>query len=184
LVLKIPALWSALRGNFETDLTLGDVLALAPTALDLDQARVRSRYIGPGQAEPWTTPEGWWVLVPDPDKVQQLVASLYAPPSADEEQLAAQTARVQVQNGTHRAQLELIAADQLHWEGFEVVESGLADHPDYEKTQVIVYQDKPQRLALLARLLNVGEENILQQPDPSQPLDFRVILGEDYDPCR
>ena len=89
-------------------------------------------------------------------------------------------------NGTYRAQLELIAADQLHWGGLDVVETGPADHPDYTETQIIVFNDKPSSLALLARLLEVQAENVIRQDvgrNPDQPVDIRVILGEDYDPC-
>jgi hypothetical protein len=182
LVPKIPALWSALRGNFETDLTLAEVLTLIPTALDIEPERVSSRYIGLGQAEPWVTPEGWWVLVPDPEQVRRLVASLYAPLSEDE--LSEEGARVEVQNGTQRTQLELIAADELYWQGLDVVETGPADRRDYEQTRIVVFNDRPQSLARLASVLDVGEEKIVEQLDPGLSLDFRVILGKDYDPCR
>jgi hypothetical protein len=181
LVLKIPALWSALRDNFETDLSLAEVLALAPIALDLEEERVRSLYIGRGQTREWFTPNGAWVLVPNRDRVQQLVAALYAPPAEDP--LADEAARVEVVNGTHRAQLELIAADQLQWEGLDVVATGSADHPDYAQTQIVVFNDKPQSLALLASLLEVDVEHISHEPDSDQPIDIRAILGADYDPC-
>lgn len=184
IILKIPALWSALSGSFQTDLALGDVLSLAPLALDIKPERIRSRYIGLNEARDWTNAEGWRVLLPLPDKIQQTVASLYAPPSAAEEQVSAESARIQVRNGTYRQQLAQIGADQLRWHGFNVVDSGLADNPDYKETKLIVFNDKPQALDLLVRLLNVKPENIVYQPDASQPADIQVILGEDYDPCR
>ncbi len=182
LLRKIPALWSALRDSFETDLSLGDVLALAPIALDLEEERVDSFYIGRYETRPWITPEGWLVLVADRAKVQELVASLYEAPAEDP--LASEAARIQVQNGTHRAQLELIVADQLRWEGLDVVETGPADHPDHAETQIIVFSDKPYTLALLVHMLGVQAETADGQPDPDQPVDIQVILGEDYDPCR
>jgi LCP family protein required for cell wall assembly len=181
LVLKIPALWSVLGDSFETDLSLAEVLALVPVALDLKEERVRSLYIGRNQTSPWITPEGWWVLVPDREKVQPLVAALYVPPA--EGPLAGEAARIQVLNGTHRAQLERIAADQLRWAGLDVVESGPADHPDHAETQIIVFNDKPSSLSLLVRLLGVQAEQVVHTPDPDQALDIRVILGEDHDPC-
>jgi hypothetical protein len=183
LVLKVPALWSALRGHFETDLTLAEVLALVPTALQVEPERVSSLYIGLDQADPWITPQGWWVLVPDPDKFEELVARFYGSLSEDGP-LDDEGRRVQVQNGTQRAQLELIAADALYWEGFKVVETGAADHAGYEKTRLIVFTENPEHLARLKDLLHVEEENILRQPDPGQSLDFRIVLGNDYDPCR
>jgi LCP family protein required for cell wall assembly len=181
LVHKVSALWSALRDSFETDLSLGQVLALVPTALELDEERVRSFYLGREETDPWTTPEGWSVLALDRDKVQELVASLYLPPPEDP--LASEAARIQVQNGTQSAQLELIVADQLQWAGLDVVETGPADHPRSAETEIMVFSDKPYSLALLSRLLEVQAEHIVQRNDPDSSVDIQVILGEDYDPC-
>ena len=183
LILKIPALWSAMNDSFETDLNLGDVLSLAPVALDLQPDRIRSRYIGPNQTIDWRTHEGWQVLLPRYDRIQQVVANLYAPPSASGNEVANEGARVRVQNGTYRQQLALIAADLFRWEGLNVVDTSPAETPGYKQTQIIVYNDRPRTLELLIDLLNVKAENVIQQPDPNHDVDILVILGEDYDPC-
>ena len=184
ILLKIPGLWSALSGAYQTNLNLGDVLALAPVALDLGPQNIRSRYIGANQVETWTNAEGWQVLLPRPERIQQVVASLYAPPSASENQVASEGARIQVRNGTYRFQLAKIGADQLRWYGFDIVDTALADNPDYQQTKILVFNDKPIALERLIQLLRVQPENIIHQPDPNQPADIQVILGNDYDPCR
>ncbi len=182
-VLKIPGLWAAMKGAFATDMQLGDVLALAPVALALEPRRVRSLSIARGQVQDWITPQGAEVLLPIPERIQEVVARLYgASPTPDTS--AAEAARVQVRNGTGREQLDLIAADRLRWEGFEIVDSGPADRTDYATTQIIVFSDKPGALAAITTLLNVKPENVIQQPDPDVPADLRVILGQDLDPCR
>ena len=181
-VLKIPGLWTAMKDAFATDLQLGDVLALAPVALELEPQRVRSLAIGRNQVESWTTPEGAQVLLPIPERIQEMVARLYAPLATGD--TTAEAARIQVQNGTGRADLALIAADRLRWEGFTIVDTGPADRSDHKRTQIIVVSDKPEVLATLTRLLQVKPANVIQQPDPGQPADLRVILGQDYDPCR
>lgn len=181
---KIRGLWTALRDSFETDLDLLEILKLVPTALEIKPQRVRSRYIGPGQTTGWHTAEGWSVLLPDYAKIQQVVASLYLPPAAAEEQVAAEGAQIQVRNGTYRQQLALIAADQLRWHGLTVLDAAPADRPDYAQTQIIVYDDKPKAVELLMRELRVKEENVIYRPDPDQPADILVIVGNDYDPCR
>jgi hypothetical protein len=183
-IAKIPGLWSALRDSYETDLDLLDVLALAPVALEISPQRVRSRFIGYDQTTNWTTSDGSKVLLPDYDRIQKLVASLNTPPSAAKDQVATEAARIQVRNGTYRHQLARIGADQFRGEGLKVVDTGLADHPEYKQTQIIVFNDKPEALALLARLLGVKAQNVIHQPDPDQPADIQVILGEDYDPCK
>lgn len=184
IILKIPGLWSALKDSFQTDLDLGDVLSLAPIALDLKPQRIRSRFIGPNETDDWTTSEGWQVLLPLPDRIQAVVASLYAPPSATEDQVANESARIEVQNGTYRPQLALIAADQLRWHGVNVVDTRPADNPGYPQSQIIVYREMPKALDMLVRVLRVKPENVLVQPDPNQPADIKVILGDDYNPCQ
>jgi LCP family protein required for cell wall assembly len=184
IILKIPSLWSALSDSFQTDMNLGDVLALAPIALDLKPQNIRSLYIGVNQVDPWVTADGWQVLLPLPDKIQPVVARLYSPPSASENQVANENARIQLRNGTYRWQLAQIAADQLRWEGFNIVDTGLADNPNYEQTKIVVFNEKPVALEQLVRLLRVQPENVIPQIDPNQPADIQVILGNDYDPCR
>ena len=184
IILKIPSLWSALSDSFQTDMNLGDVLALAPIALDLKPQNIRSLYIGVNQVDPWITADGWQVLLPLPDRIQPVVARLYAPPSAGENQVANENARIQLHNGTYRWQLAQIAADQLRWEGFNIVDTGLADNPNYEQTKIVVFNEKPMALEQLVRLLQVQPENVIRQIDPNQPADIQVILGNDYDPCR
>jgi polyisoprenyl-teichoic acid--peptidoglycan teichoic acid transferase len=184
IILKIPGLWSALRNSFETDLDLGDVLSLAPIALDLKPQRIRSRYIGSRETIDWINADGWQVLLPRYDKIQPIVASLYAPPSADDEQVAKENARVEIRNGTYRPQMALIAADHLRWYGLDVVETAPAENPGYTQTQIIIFEEKPKALALLIRELNVKQNNVIYQLDAGQAADIRVILGSDYDPCR
>ncbi|MFN2167828.1 MAG: LCP family protein [Anaerolineae bacterium] len=184
LLSQIRALWSGLENAFDTDMNLLDVLSLAPLAVDLQPQRIRSRYIGPNQTTGWRTHEGWSVLLPDYEKIQQVVASLYAPPSADEDAVEKEGARVQVRNGTYRQQLAQIGADDLRWYGVKVVDTGLADNPSYAQSQIIVYNEKPEALALLTQLLNVKPQNVIYQLGASQDADIQVILGNDYDPCR
>jgi LCP family protein required for cell wall assembly len=181
-VLKIPGLWSAMKGAFATDLKLGDVLALAPVALDLEPKDVRSLAIGRGQVQSWTTPAGASVLLPIPERVQEMVNRLYALPAGDGTE--GEAARVEVLNGTGRAQLAAVAADQLRWEGFKIGGTGPAERDDHRKTQIFVFKDQPQALERVAQLLHVQPANIIRQPDASQGADLRVVLGSDYDPCR
>jgi LCP family protein required for cell wall assembly len=183
LIPQIGALWTGLKDSLETDLDLGDILSLAPLALDIKPQRIRNRYIGPDQTRDWTNADGWRVLLPDYEKIQQVVASLYTPQSG-EDPVAGEGARIQVRNGTYRAQLAMIAADQLRWEGLNVVDTGPADTPDYAQTRILVFNDKPKTVEALAKLLKVKPANIVHQLDAGQPADILVILGNDYNPCQ
>jgi LCP family protein required for cell wall assembly len=180
----VVGLFSALTKSIETDLNLGDILPLASVALDLQPQHIRSRYIGPNQTKAWTTSDGWQVLVPRADKIQEVVSGLYAPPSAGEDQAAGEAAQIQVLNGTGRTYLIQVAVDELRWRGLSVTAAGSADRSDYANTQIIVFKDKPKALELLAQVLEVESQNISRQPDPNQAVDLQVILGNDYDPCQ
>jgi hypothetical protein len=182
IITKIPGLWSAMKGYFKTDMNLGDILALAPVAADLQRQNIHSRYIGRNEVQPWTTPEGWAVLLPITDKIQKVVATLDSPP-ATTGATTSESARIQVSNGTPRAYLAEIAADQLRWDGLTVSGTGPADKTDYAQTQIVVFRDEPATLAELVQRFKVKPANVIQRPDPSQPADLQVILGADYDPC-
>ncbi|MFC2031036.1 LCP family protein [Chloroflexota bacterium] len=192
IILKIPALWSALADSFDTDLGVGDVLGLAQVALEVKPQRIRSRYIGANQTTGWTNADGWSVLLPDYERIQRVVASLYAPPYAKEDQASNEGAQVRILNGTYRPQLAKIAADDLRWHGLNSVETGPADNPDYESTQIIVYNEKPKAMEVLVEVLEVDPQSVIYQSVPAdqvtesgdQPIDIDVILGSDYDPCR
>jgi LCP family protein required for cell wall assembly len=181
-ILKIPQLWSDLKGSFATDLSLGDVLGLTPTILDLQPQHIRSLYIGRAQVQNWTTPGGARVLLPIPEKVQEVVANLYAPPPPSDG-APKEIARVQVQNGTGRRDLAAIAADQLRWYGIDAVDAGPADRANYTRTQIVVLADKPGTLQVLASVLKVKPQDVVQSNEPASGADIRVILGADYDPC-
>jgi hypothetical protein len=161
-------LWSALSGSFYTDLTLGDVLALAPMALELRPENIRSHYIGPGQLVGWTTAGGARVQLPQQEKIQQLVASLYAPPPKRVVQVAAEQARILV---------------------FNVVDAGPAENQHVKHTKIIAFRDRPHALDSLAGLLKVKPKNITVGTDREKrasdlEADLLLIVGEDYDPCR
>jgi len=181
---NVVSLFASLTKSIKTDLGLGDVLSLASVAAGMQPQRIRSRYIGPNQVQDWTTSEGWQVLLPRPDRIQQVVSSLYAPPSASADQAAGEGARIQVLNGTARAYLTQVAVDELRWQGLSATVEGAADRSDYARTQIVVFKDKPKALALLAQVLGVKPADILQQPDPNQASDLQVILGNSYDPCK
>jgi polyisoprenyl-teichoic acid--peptidoglycan teichoic acid transferase len=57
-----------------TDIGMGDVLQLLPTAVRLlDRSNINQYYIGPRQVYNWITPEGAMVLIPDADAVRKII---------------------------------------------------------------------------------------------------------------
>lgn len=183
LVGQLPMLWEQLTGIVSTDLTLSDVLGLVPVALALDSSRIRSYLIGPAEVESYTTPGGAAVLQPVPDAVRRVVELFNTPPTNN--LLFAERPLLEVYNGTDHADWGQVAVARLAWEGFAAVDGGSADPGSFPHTVIVDYTGgaKPGSLDVLMRALNVRRENIINAPDPNQPHDFRVILGESYNAC-
>ncbi len=80
LIAQSPQLWSALQDDFETDLTLGDIVDLAVTASRIPADQIVTASIDQSCTHFWTTPGGASVLLPDQAAIEALVTDLFAPP--------------------------------------------------------------------------------------------------------
>jgi len=182
IIPRIPALWVAMGDTFQTDMPLSQVLSLAPMAIQLDLNRVTSESIGPSEVRNWVTPDGFEVLLPLPDKIQEVLTEFYGPIDFEFLDKKSNT-RVEVLNGATRNQADKLAASALRWAGFKIAGSGVADRQDYAATQVIVYNADARVAEAAAKALELPPEALIYQPDLSSTVGIRVILGADYDPC-
>jgi hypothetical protein len=97
---------------------------------------------------------------------------------------------VRVLNGSQRRDADQLAVANLRWAGFKAKPSGVAEHQNYSRTQILVYTGDTAVAQQIARELQVPAASIQdltgtqEQPDPANPVDFQVILGRDYDPCQ
>jgi len=182
LIPKIPALWEAMSDTIQTDLPLDRVVALAYMGLQLSPNQILSQSIGPWQVESWLTPEGAEVLLPRPDKIQELLDGFYGPIDFEFLEELNQTA-IRIQNGSWRTVAGEQAAAALVWLGVQIVDTGLADSQDYAQTQVLVYDASPAVAETVAQALDLAPEAIQYQPDPSSAVDILIVVGADYDPC-
>ncbi len=179
---KIPELYNEFSSSIATDLGLGDLLKLAPYALHLDNANIRSYYIRPPYVTPWTTPGGAAVLLPDNTALQQLLteATTLSPRAVERDAIT-----VEVQNGTSVDNMDTLAASQLNYAGYQTSVSS-ADRRDYTNSVLIdttAAQDPNQRLVILNALGLSNTANQISMPDPKSPAAYRLILGYDYNPC-
>ncbi len=96
--------------------------------------------------------------------------------------LTQEDARVVIQNGTSIANLASQTALYLKNQGFNIVQFSPADANTYEHTVSVVYnEDKNYTRQLLTALFNIEEENIRRSPNLKSDVDFRVIVGSDFD---
>jgi LCP family protein required for cell wall assembly len=178
---KIPELWQTLGDTFQTDLSLEQALTLAYLGTQMEPQNIHGHFIDGTMVTGWTTSQGARVLLPNHEKIRQVVAQFLAPPPLD--LVWAEGARVEIQNGTDLADWTELVAARLRWQGVQVVSVGPADRFDYQASLIIDYTDKPYTSALLATLLYLPPERIQRQLDFSSPVDIRIILGRDFQPC-
>jgi LCP family protein required for cell wall assembly len=179
---RIPELWGVLNENVSTDLPLDELLYLANVGARLDMLNLKGRFVGWHVVQSWTAPNGAYVLVPYYEALGPMVSEALAPPASARAQQRA--FRVEVWNGTPDEGLGHVAAERLRWEGFEVVGVGPADGA-YERTQIVDFTTSAKGSAIyrLMRLYGRNGDDVISQPTEDSPVDFRVILGVDYDPC-
>jgi LCP family protein required for cell wall assembly len=182
IIPRLPALWAAMAGTFQTDLPLDKVVSLASMGLHLEPNRILSQSIGPWQVQNWRTPQGYAVLLPVDEEIQRLLATFYAPLDLEFLERIRQT-NVQIVNGSQLPEAEQLAATSLYWAGFQVSEVGPALGLDSAETQIIVHHADQDVAEAVAMQLGAPRTAIQHQPDPNSPVDIQVILGWDYDPC-
>ncbi len=182
LVPQIPELYGQLKDMVATDMVLEDILELTPMVLHLSAPRIRSFYLNKDYVKSWRTPEGAAVLLPKPHKVKELVAEAMAPPDPDQENDLRTT--IEIWNGSSNPSWNILAAERFNYAGFET-RLRRADRSDYPRTLLYDFtleQDQDRALTVLS-LLGLPAKRLRPQPDPNARVDYRLILGADYDPC-
>jgi LCP family protein required for cell wall assembly len=181
ILLQVPELWGAVQEAVETDLGLRGLTWLAWVGSQLDMSNIKSRFIAPPYVTSWTDPGGGAVQVPVPDAIGPLVAEALQPPAVGRADQPAY--RVAVDDGTGRPGMGEVAAARLRWEGLEVVSLSTIDA--VPRTQIVDYTttSKGSSLWLLMRLYGRQPGDVVSQPTEGSPVDFRVLLGADYNSC-
>lgn len=118
-----------------------------------------------------------------------MLDAFYSP--VQPEQLnTADRVRVRVLNGTQRKEIDELAAAALKRSGVQIVGTGAADNHNYGQTQIQVLGGPIEAAQKVARELFVPASAVQDltasgiQPDPANPVDILVILGQDYNPCQ
>jgi hypothetical protein len=95
--------------------------------------------------------------------------------------LAQEDARLVIQNGTNISNLASQTALFLKNQGFKIIQFSPADTNTYSHSVIVVYdEEKDYTLKLLATIFNVSDENIRRSPNLKSDVDFRVIIGSDF----
>ena len=173
-------LLTTMKDMFQTDLGPTQIATLAQLVPQIPPSRVNRRSIDLTMAPEWTTPDGAWVMLPDSEKIAPLITDLLNPPPQGVNRLAEEGARIAVRNGTPSGGWARQVADRLASRGFQVTEVGPADRNDYQETLIFSYSDKPYTVSNLQTYLEVSDDNVRYELDPSREVDVLVILGADF----
>lgn len=186
ILAHIPDLYQQLIQNVDTDMTLGDILQFTQLGLSLDELSIRSYSIKAPYVTGWVTPnDKAQVLLPVPDEFYKYIQRVMSVGSAN--RLEQSPVKVEIWNGWTWDQAARLAAYRLNVDpdvNLDVT-IGTADRTDYTSTTIIDYTGsaKGSPLAHLKKVLHVSDANVIAQPDPASPVQFRVILGADYNSC-
>ena len=178
---KIPQLYNDLNTLVATDLGLADILKLAGLAPGFSNADFRSYYIRPPIVSSWITPGGAYVLLPDQAALQGLVTQAL---TASAVATVNEAISIEVQNGTAYEGWDALAASRLNYAGY-VTSLASADRRDYA-TSILIDLTPAQDYNQGAMLLNVMgflPGQLISMPDPNSKVQYRLILGYDYEPC-
>jgi len=182
---RLPGLIQTLGESVQTDLSISQILSIARAAQRVPTEDIKRGVIDETMVADWTTPDGKMVLLPQRDRIRQLVAEVFpvrtkpaaSVPLGNPDQLAQEAARIEVQNGTTTTGLASQVAADLRSAGYNVVRFGNADRFDYAQTVLIVYNEKRYTLDSLKAQLHLTDAQVSRQSLPNSDIDMRVILG-------
>ncbi len=178
---RIPQLYNDFSGAITTDLSLADILKLAVYAPHLYNFNIRSYYIRPPYVTEWVTPGGADVLLPNqPDLEQMLTQATSLSTLAVQRQVDS----IEVQNGTPFSGWDTLASVRLNYAGYNTTVSP-ADRQNYTNSVLIDMtstQDSNARTVIL-NSLGLYSASILSSPEPGSSVQYRLIIGYDYQPC-
>lgn len=178
---RIPELYNDLKDSVETDLGLGDLLQLSVYAPKMSNADIRSFYIRPPIVNSWITSGGAYVLSPDQELLQQMLAEALSPSAKTVER---QAIVIDVMNGTNIPGYETLAATRLNYAGYEthIIPSERQDYAYSVLIDRTAVQDRNFSDPIL-NVMGLLPGSLISSPDPNNTASYLLILGYDYQPC-
>ena len=177
---KIPQLYNDFSSSVITDLGLNDLLQLAPLALHLKNADIRSYYIGRDDVSAWMTPGGASVQLPNGPVIQSMLQqALSASPRA----VQSTALTVQVRNGTANPAWDALAAERLNFAGYNAILAP-ADRQNYTSSLLYDLSATPDLARATSLLTTLGLPSTAFVTTPTKTnINYVFIVGADYKPC-
>jgi LCP family protein required for cell wall assembly len=187
LIQKAPVLFNELSSSIHTNLDLQDMIKLALLAKDIPEASIQRAIIGKESTLFGFSPDDLSILIPIADKIHLLRDQIFAAdgslspatPGSPQERMKAESARLEVLNGSQAPELGTLTVNYLLDLGANIVNNGDADQT-YPATTIIDYTGNPHTLTYLVDLLGIRPGRILSRYNPGSPIDVQLILGSDW----
>ena len=134
---------------------------------------------------PWETPSGAQVQIPiweGEDNLQETFSRLFRVPALNRANRRPIT--VEIVNASGNPEMAALAADNLAWYGFVPIIS--EETPPTETfTQMFYYRPnfKDSFDWMISWIFDMYRSEIQLTEDDTFDYEYKVILGEDYDPC-
>lgn len=177
---KLPDLYRDLSSSFITDVSLIDLLKLAPIAVKMSNADIRSYYIAGEYVTDIITYSGAYVLLPNIPLIQQLFYDAYAPrQTPDKPELPT----IEVLNGSAIDGMDALAAERLNYAGYETIVVPF-DPKNYDNTLIYVRSAQPNPFVNdLLMILQLPGERVVITPQDGATNDLAVVIGNDFQAC-
>lgn len=189
LVGQAGTLLDTLRDSVQTNLSIDQLIQLAKLGTQIDPKDIRQFSIDENMTVNYRAPTDppQDVLVPLRDKIRELREQFLgiSPASTDSStDRGAETARIQIENGTQTSGLAAQTAEQLKQLGYNVMAITSADRFDYAQSRIINYAATVTTAQQLALALNLPITAVVTSTATTTDFDIRIILGEDFQPAQ
>jgi LCP family protein required for cell wall assembly len=184
LIPQIPELWGTYQDSVKTNMDIGRMLQMAALAPEIDKNGIQNLYVVGDDLQPYIVPEsGAQVQLPVWENIQDTLRRLFLPPALN--QATRPPITVEVINSTDNPDMALLAADNLAWYGFEpVVSDQQVESQDETVIQYYAQNMKGSFDWLLSWIMDKDKSSIELVPDVEYAYNYRIVIGEEYDPCR
>ncbi|MBX3082314.1 MAG: LCP family protein [Anaerolineae bacterium] len=179
---QITNLWPEAQQLVDTDMTLADILGLAPTALSISPENIQRITLVQGtHFDPWYTADtGSFVFLPNAEGWKNAVQNFVLPPSKN--RLGGENPTVEVGAQLSVKGYEQVVGDRLSWEGFNVTILPTESMVRRGSTVLFDYtgNSSPNSLKAIMKALRISDASVISKPDPNRTVDFRIEMGPDY----
>lgn len=178
-------LWQLAQTMVRSDLSLDALASLlplfpgpGPDDVDYHALQLNRHVVS------WKTPAGAEVLLPVYERLLPVLNEFYFP--ATDNRLRLEGPSIRVLNGSSRPDSDRIASSQLVREGLNAGAGGLSQGGIHAHSTLIDYSGatKGSLNQRIAEPIGIEEGRLDVRPDPGREVDYEVVIGEDYQPCK